>query len=166
MNEFWRRHYLGKPKGDVRGGERPAPLKLSLEEGVFVVRCEAGAIHLPDDFLLARWWVKGMPCLDYALEADVLAKLSRMSTEVKETRVAFGLPRFFRAVHAGDRVGLQVLYTPQANQFFAAPGHVASLYSAICAFQAKLPPVPMLSNRIEFVVTKEMLEALPRAQKR
>ena len=170
MGFDWLRYYAGRIGRAVREGEVPCGLALSLEKGVFVVKCEAKMRRDPDHRLLARWWVNGKSVTwtkpRDALLDDIMR--ARAVSYGKEMTVGFGLPARLGDLKVGDKVALQVLYTPGKHQWFHNPnemvfGRALQKLAVMTAGSHEAVHVPMLSNRIEFEVTEAMLDQRKKA---
>jgi hypothetical protein len=142
------------------GGEEDRPLlQIVLEKGVLTVRCGVSISLALNEHLLARWWVNGelKPAAEERFET--LEKMDRTGFG-REGQAALALPPFLGKLKVGDKVGLQVLYSPQEIERAPWPDDVDRLED-IRAFKNQDPAdaidVPLLSNRIEFDVTAEML---------
>ena len=137
----------------------PPTLKLSLEKEVFVIRSAATLIEQPEHYLLARWWVNGK--LAAAKLDDAREKFGRgLEPLIKGTRkmgVGFGLPASLGPLKAGDRVTLQVLYTPSRYQRITKNRWPDKLARAMMDLLPDMVSLPQLSNKLEFVVTEAML---------
>ena len=74
----------------------------------------------------------------------------------------FGLPDILGELKAGDKVRLQVMYSPDEYRIAVlARGAVPRAMRPIA--KDDVARVPMVSNRIEFDVTEEMLETRKKA---
>ena len=67
-----------------------------------------------------------------------------------------GLPENLGPLKAGDRVGVQVLYSPAFVKTLPKSRAVESLRLASRADRSVRATAPLLSNRIEFEVTERM----------
>ena len=133
------------------------PLKLSLDNArAFRI---SSVIPMNDDVelsFLARWWINDAP-----LPADTtytpMIQRARQFRTANDIDVGFGLPPGAKDVRAGDRVSLQLLYSPAGwRPPFGAP--------MLRAARTAGTNLPLLSNRLDFVVTPAMLaEARPLA---
>jgi hypothetical protein len=139
-------------------------LELSVRGGECLVRCRGTKMtNWPDSFLLARWWVNGKTLTRaYNTEAaQRLVVLGRMIRATEDETVKLHVPSCFGEVKAGDTVGLQVLYAPARFQILpehAAEWQIDRMPYGLLAEAARLP---LLSNRVEFRVTPEILSAKP-----
>jgi hypothetical protein len=159
MGAFWLKHAL--PKGaEATEGKPSRALKLSLEKDRLVIRSPVRMISDPGHHLLGRWRVNGRsPRL--LPTADLKAQGLKSGLPTRETHVILALPQYLGDLKPGDRAALEVLYTPRRFQLVRRPGHEAI---EVLDILERLPEVevvrvPMLSNRIEFVVTQQMLDA-------
>jgi hypothetical protein len=108
-----------------------------------------------DHRLLARWWVNGEPIAAPPAKHMGL-KEARLLRMTKEIRVRFGLPATLGQLKSGDRVALQVLYTPKDLEpvfdGLEQKQQQMQLQSVQGEANCLLP-----SNRIEFVISEQML---------
>ena len=146
----------------------PGGIELKLEQGAFVLRSEVG-LEWDPRHLLARWRVNGVPPRFDVLEGLEAAEALRKRTRSKEARVAFALPGFLGAVKPGDKVALQVLYSPEEVEYVRPPGEMMRIRRLVQDLREKRDDeaqTPLLSNRLEFEVTAEMLKAVPAREPR
>lgn len=149
--------YVGRKATAIREGEVNYPLALSLTEGDFVVRSPVKLVDWPDLYLLARWWVNGQPIAPHRPEGISMRAIGRQVSFTKEMRIRFGLPDTLGKLEPGDKIGLQVLYSPaMIGQVPVSTGSHACL-KATRPHDSRQATVPMTSNRIEFWATKAML---------
>ena len=136
------------------------PLRLRLQDGAFHVDSGETMVAWPDHCLLARWWKNGE--LAQAEKADRARNVNMLRQEVlsKSMKVGFGLPASLGEVSAGDRIGLQVLYCPEMYRQVPRESWQANERQMMVqrADHFDVASVPLLSNRIDFTVTREMLE--------
>lgn len=142
-------------------GQMEYPLVLSLEQKRFSLRWRAGwTLHRADWCLMCRWWVNDKPVEAPVLEKlppadnEAIEKLVETLRQTAEITLHATLPSGLNA-RAGDKVRLQVLYCP------------AGMVVGIDEFgrQKRCHLIdggwpdfgPMLSNVLEFEVTKEMI---------
>ena len=131
------------------------PLKLSLETGKLLISRGGQMLEeMPEDRLLARWWVNGKAVAAPAFERPDARAFSGHVKVIPELTVAFGYPSSLGKVKVGDKVALQVMYCPQG--FLLSPELM--LMHAI-AERMNSANFPMVSNKIEFVITPEMIDA-------
>ena len=152
----------------MREGERLERLRsmtLSLEKDVFVVRSDPKMQVFGDVHLLARWWVNGKPKPDKEGKVASMSHGNGLVIYVNEHRVKFGLPDILGTLKAGDKVALQVMYSPGKYRI-AVLAKGAALGAMRSVVKDGVARVPMVSNRIEFAVTQAMLEARGKADKR
>jgi hypothetical protein len=129
------------------------PLTLSLVDGWFIVQSRGpDLIDWADQRLLARWWVNGEPMPAPLSDAPAL-KQARMLHSTAQMGVRFGLPATLGSVKPGDRVAMQVVYSPRDIEPACRQRQQQAQSQAILGQAACLLP----SNRIEFVVTDSML---------
>lgn len=157
-----------KPDAALDGLDAEHPLELSLDLSVaepkLTVKCAEEMINSPDEHLLARWWVNGKPVPAEPCPIASERKLMQHGWGIsfaKEIKLVFALPKNLGTLKAGDRVELQVMYSPAGNKpvFDSAVaemgGPVTKLFvPRIVAHPATLP---RLSQKLEFIVTAEML---------
>ncbi len=131
------------------------PLLLALDHDQFIlVATGRQMLDWPDKILLARWWVNDKATFpeigDYKLN-EMLRKISETGT----FNVAFSYPESLHA-KAGDVLALQILYNPNGyEQVVNGP----STPSREAIDIVRNPAMPMLSNRLEFKLTKDLLAA-------
>ena len=144
-------------------GGRTDGLRLSLEAGVFTVQCDRKLVDWPDEHLLARWWVNdravhAIPVADD--EAFIAQARARMVGHRNRVAVAFGLPDHAGLLKPGDRVALQLLYAPGGHD--ALPDtplpQQAQRMRALHEKGSALADELLLSNRLEFVMTEDLLK--------
>lgn len=103
--------------------------------------------------LLARWWVDGKPVTpEQQMAAIGMRYTARATTTPGATLEAF-VPR--EVIKPGDHVALQVLSSSEGYERYGLRE-----FSPRCAGEKPIP-TPMLSNRIEFVVTEAMMVRPP-----
>jgi hypothetical protein len=139
-----------------------SPLQLTLEDGVFVLRTDDGKAKLRsdvDETALARWWVNGQPIAisKHAIPKRLMLQQSeqRMLARSKQLDVVFGLPDFLGTLRAGDRVAVQVLWCPDGTEIMA--GQHMRVQKLMDMQRSDQWTWPVLSNRLEFVVTDDLL---------
>jgi len=139
------------PKG------KPAPLKLSLADGVFTLSADARKmLDWPDQVLLAWWWVNGKAVFPEVNGNQTVLQqdMSRLISETAKFTIAFSYPEYLQAKE-GDTLALQVLYSPNGLAQ-VVNGERDLLMSGIVMLNDNLP---QLSNRLEFKLSKELLAA-------
>ena len=150
----WVEYYL-KPR-TLKDGAVPRGLKLTLDKGDFLIRSETGmAVSYPDPHLLARWWVNGKPVLPPRAGGLSRISIGAKSMSGREIRVAFALPGTLGKLKPGDKIALQVMYSPTRIQ--QIPGNRFTEKQLFARECSTVPNVPLLSNRLEFVVQEAML---------
>jgi hypothetical protein len=102
--------------------------------------------------MLARWWVNGRPVIPERTDEMEAISIGRRVRYEKLVKVAFGLPYNVQSVKPGDVVGVQVLYSPSFLQTLPKSRGRDQLHDALWAGDPDVAAVPLLSNRIEFVV--------------
>jgi hypothetical protein len=135
-----------------------APLSLSLDNGAFHLRGDKPLTDWPDYCLLARWWVNDKPVEPQRSDRQRLISLGRGVASARDLYIAFGLPDDLGPLKAGDHIALQVLYAPGGYTWIvkSTPHSPWPLLQA--QFEGSAPhPAPLLSNRLEFVLTAEQL---------
>jgi hypothetical protein len=107
--------------------------------------------------MLARWWVNGQPVAPTKSPRQALQQqMMRQVRHGKSMLVTFGLPDFLSALKHDDRVGLQVLYSPDGlNRVAFGQQMLTQRLSYLSAMDAVAWPT--LSNRIEFELTDSLL---------
>lgn len=125
-------------------------LKLSLKDGVFTIDSgERKMIDMPDENLLARWWVNDKPATQAGLKQQQAA--ARAVRETSMLQVLFGLPDNLKAAKAGDKVTLQVMYCPEGFQSVGMKQAMKSHDSPDAMGLA-------VSNKLEITLTDAMLK--------
>ncbi len=141
----------------------PSTVSVQLGEGCFIVQAEQRNLSSsPSDTLLARWWVNGRPVIPARSEKEEPVGMQQSSEGLtREVRIAFGLPSALGALKAGDRVDLQVLYVPHGSRLvLTAAGPDSMLVQMVqMAAMTEKPSLPVLSNRMSFVITEALLPA-------
>lgn len=149
--------YVGSEARAIRDGETIYPLQLSLEAEQFVIQSPVRLVDWPDYYLLARWWVNGEPVLPRRTEEISMRSIGRQVSFTKEMQIQFGLPDALGRLEVGDKIGLQVLYSPaMIEQVPISHAPVACLH-AVSPHDSDVAAMPITSNRIEFAVTRAML---------
>jgi len=137
-------------------------LKLSLKEGVFSLESIVPITQWPDKQLLARWWVNGRPVAPKTSEEYELKELRQEEASVKRIEIALGVPQSVGELKVGDKVGLQILYSPAPVKLLRRSRREELLEHLAVEFEHKNPAVPMLSNKITFEVTSKLMESRPK----
>jgi hypothetical protein len=143
-----------------RKGEFRYPLRLTREGGDFVVRSRAAMIDWPGKLLLARWWVNGKPAASKPPRKAIeeARELPHQVRDVRELRVELAVPAGLGRLRAGDKLALQVMYTEGGYELVRPPSPPQAMIRA--DGRHRWPAYqPMLSNRLEVVVTKAILDA-------
>jgi hypothetical protein len=139
------------------GAARPMDLKLSLAEDRLVIQstgCQM--LDWPDRCVLARWWVNGAPIVPKQSPRSMSHAESRQISKTDESIILLTLPAWLGSLESGDKVGLQVLYSPDEHELVNDQPY--QMEQAIARIHGPgYAPVPLLSNRIDFKVTAEML---------
>jgi hypothetical protein len=130
-------------------------LKLSLKDGVFLI--DAGKQEMedrPEELLLARWWVDGEPAaMDVAREPRQMAE-ARKVEYASQMKVAFGLPANLAGVRVGDKLTLQVMYSPDGFE----PAEPEQQFQRLMRARRSDGVGLAISNKLEFTVTEAMLQ--------
>jgi hypothetical protein len=137
-------------------------IELAARDGQFVVRSKATKMVLrPDRHLLARWWVNNKAVVPRRELTQLYLQQQEQLKLGDEISLPLGLPRHLGELKPGDRVALQVMYAPAGHQPLPPEGATVqeSLQMEAQRPVHATPPVPLLSNRIELDVTKELLTA-------
>ena len=147
--------------GELPGAGAPGDadgLRLSLEDGTFVIAADRLMTYAPDELVLARWWVNDEPVVEGVREHRKMKDQAIQLVNTKEMRIAFGLPDHLPALNPGDRIALQVLYAPGGHRHVLPPGVVAAQMQKAQRMMGKDDVArPLLSNRLEFELTDERL---------
>ena len=151
--------FLTNPEVWARKKGEPAhPLQLTLEDDAFVVRSWFRLVTWPDLRLLARWWVEGKPVVPPRTDRIEATSLGRAIAYGRVMKVAFALPDYLGELGVGDRVGLQVLYSPGMVRQLPRTRPAGELLRAVEPAHAAAANVPLLSNRLDLVLTRDLLE--------
>jgi hypothetical protein len=139
----------------IREGDPPDfPLKLSLEKRAFVIR---SGVKMNDDVelcFLARWWINDKPVPAPRTNAAISIERARLVRYRNELRVKFALPEGVKDLKPGDKVGLQVAYCPTGWEML--PVEPSARLAAAFLIRKGLT-VPILSNRLDFNLTRDLL---------
>lgn len=136
-------------------------LKLSLDGDAFVV-ITAGRpmIDRPVRKLLARWWVNGKPVIAPSAERPLADAGDGQQRQTGEFRVRFDVPDHLGKLKPGDRVALQVLYSPAGFDRLTVDAAKQQMLLQLQRDDNR----PLLSNRLEFELTEELLRQADRSQ--
>lgn len=148
--------YVGRKATANREGEVNYPLALSLTDGDFVVRSPVKLVDWPDLHLLARWWVNDHLISPRRPEGISMRQFGRRVSFTKEMRIPFGLPDTLGQLKPGDKIGLQVLYSPAMIEQVPISADSHARLHAARPHEFGQAAAPMTSNRIDFTVTKSM----------
>jgi hypothetical protein len=142
---------------DVTGEPNPAlALSLALDGGAFIVKSPKATFTNRDpDKLLARWWVNGAAVSSQVMPAQRAMQQTGQVQPTDTITVRFGLPDFLGDLRSGDRIGLQLLHSPEG--FDPAPSGIMQMQQWLMQAQTEHDEWPMLSNRIEFEMTDALL---------
>jgi hypothetical protein len=135
----------------------PRPLRLSLQDSTIIIASPVKLINWPDLHLLARWWVNDRPVIP--VRSDVIKQISlgRVVTYSKRMRIVFRLPATLGDLKPGDTVGLQILFSPAIFKQLPKSRRSDALEFLATYTDEESVAVPLLSNRIEVKVTRELL---------
>ena len=148
----------GEPlPGQVPSRHPAHRLTLALEDDAFAIRSKVKMVVWGDRRLLARWWVNGKAILPPRPDGVEALRVGRAVTRGKSVRVAFALPGFLGTPRAGDRIGLQVLYSPAMIRPLPKARAEEELLHALADADVRNARVPMLSNRLDFLLTEGLL---------
>ncbi|MCX5660820.1 MAG: hypothetical protein NTW19_14025 [Planctomycetota bacterium] len=132
------------------------PLTLELHDDVLAIGSPQPVLFWADYLMLARWWVNGVAVVPKRGSGGFSIMLGRMVSYDSEAKVALRLPAGLGPLKVGDRVGLQVLYCPDG--YHMLPAERGQHFDAEPNFGPEPLGIPLESNRIEFKVTKAMLD--------
>ena len=149
---FLRQH---KPESR-RVGEESFPLKLTLDKTAFVLESPVPMLDEFEDTLLARWWVNGKPIVPGRSNGSPLEGGARNIIFLKTVRVGFDLPKDLGLLKEGDRVKLQVLYNSHGYLPITTHRPEGEVVRMMLLGEDE-PAPPLLSNVLEFTITKELL---------
>jgi hypothetical protein len=140
---------------DANGDPR---LRLALEADEFIVRLERGrhSPFLAPDQMLARWWVNGEPRVqkDWPAARQYMQQQRRSG---EEFATAFALPDFLGVLKPGDRVRLQLLWCPEGHEPIPSERAIEQLRQRMMRQAVPGWEWPVMTNRIEFELTAELL---------
>ncbi len=140
------------------------PLHLSLNGDAFVIESVVPMMDEFDDTLLARWWVNGKPIAAKRTNEFREKARGRLVDFIKTAKVAFDLPKCLGKVKVGDKVKLQVLYS--LSGYSPIPlGHRDGEDATGGETPWKNMTPPLLSNPLEFTITKKLLSFIGRTEK-
>jgi hypothetical protein len=134
-----------RPTGDI---------ELSIRGGAFVVHCGQKMFEWPDDLLLARWWRNGV-AIDAPYIQPKMLQAGRQIVETNEFVIPFDVPPRLGPVHSGDKVAIQILYSPGATSLPPPTG--AQHYSQLNTVKSADPP--RISDRLKFDITDDLVRA-------
>lgn len=131
-------------------------LRVSVRNGVITVDSDEPMVYPTVGYTAARFWVNnrpvGLPLREPPQQYDRFG--GGMMSVTKQFDVALDLPAVLGTLAVGDRVALQVLYCPAGTGPVYAGRQVGE---GIVRFQGVSRF--LISNRVEFIVTPEMLAA-------
>ena len=147
--------------GDLPGlggaGEADA-LKLSLDDGIFTIAAERVLHGSAQENLIARWWLNGEAVeVKLPRPGQKLQQQALREDPPQRFEVAFGLPDHLPELKVGDRVGLQVMYAPGGHCPLPIEGLQKIMAELHHAARQNVVDRPLLSNRLEFELTEELL---------
>ena len=137
---------------DFHDGEE-SPLRLSLEKEAFVVRGKKRIFDDAPEQMLARWWVNGKPLVPAGpfdsrrLRQQMRARQVRL---INEVLIDFGLPDYLGELKAGDRIAVQLIWSPLGHE----PVMTRQLVQMMQRMQTRDWLWPVM---IEFELTEELL---------
>ena len=133
-------------------------LTLSFEKGCFVLNSIAPMVNWPDRLLLARWWVNDHPIVPKVSTKNELQELHRQLAPTKQFEMAAALPLGLGELKPGDKIGVQLLYSPTIYELLPASREESQLKQLALGIEDETPAIPLISNRLEFEVTPRLLE--------
>lgn len=152
------------PQEELREGDVPAPLRLALRDDVLVINSPVEMLNWPDLHLLARWWVNNRPIVPQRSGGLRAIHLGRAIHYQDGMQLGFGLPACLGPLKVGDKVRLQVLYSPGGIIQLPSKDLGLDLVQRLATPRRDAAVVPLLSNPLEFVVTEAMLAQRAEAQ--
>jgi hypothetical protein len=132
-------------------------LRLTLEGGAFVIATDRGTTRSPNESFLARWWVNGRPVAAPRPGAERAKFQQRLSPKGAPVTVGFGLPDHLPALKPGDRVALRLMYAAEGQRLLPFGTGGVFRQQQMRAVDPDAVDRPLLSNRLEFEVTDELL---------
>jgi HEAT repeat protein/beta-lactamase regulating signal transducer with metallopeptidase domain len=153
--QFWLEpKYRTPPSSKLSEGN----LTLSLDDGDLLIIAR-GTINTDADYhFAARWWVNGKP-VPAAPVKKLLDEQARKIEAGMTVKLPLALPQTLGELKAGDKISLQVMYSP--DQVRVLPGDRDQNRVHLLESIADTVNVPLLSNRLDFAVTAEMLKGRP-----
>jgi len=131
------------------------PLDLKIKDDQFTITAVANMRDWSDQQMLARWWVNGKAIEPARPEAIPAPQRRGSAGGSRLLRIGIGWPDSLGTVRGGDRLGLQLLYSPQVLHPILKDGEGPRLDPG--TFGASAVLVPLLSNRLDFTVTPELM---------
>jgi len=158
---MWPAWSAGSLPGQIHAATVPLPrkrpqthaLSLTLEQGsTLVVRSRERLMARPTGYLLARWWVNGRPVAPFGGRAEAPARLEGVAPLATEIRIALKLPENLGTLKPGDRVALQVLYSPCPYRPVAGAAPRDGTMADLAPDWNQFGPatMPLVSNRLAF----------------
>jgi len=169
VNEHWI-SFGGKPSQATRpiDATRPSyPVSVQIEGGVFrIARVDGQAFGSNPRNLLARWWLNDKPVeaprATHQLFMEQATQMLGMWQNGTALSIEEGIPAWLGAVKAGDVVGVQFLCSAanpsliceNATSQFGMMQQLEAVWN-----QDRQAQIPLLSNKITFAVTPQLLAA-------
>jgi hypothetical protein len=130
-------------------GGQPGGAVLALKSA------QAKLIDRPDYFLLARWWLNDKPIIAPPAKSNGRAGSGALRP-TNEIDVEFALPEALAAAKVGDKVGLQLMYSPGGYEVITNEA-IRGTHQASGPYGGSDIAVPVLSNKLEFTLTGDLL---------
>jgi hypothetical protein len=160
LHPAWAEIYGGKPD-EAKVGKEYFPLELAFDGKAFVVDGRGRKLtDWAERHLLARWWVNGVPVVAKPREQrQKMQQQARQVRDVAKLSIGFALPEVLGALREGDKVALQVMYVPDEYEELEDPRAARARELKAQRLRADGPMVPLLSNRVEWEMRKDLIEA-------
>lgn len=130
-------------------------ISLSVEDGFFSLKSDKRILPTRGSRLLARWWLNGEPVSPQT--AGEFAAVNNAHTEglASLLRMPAKLPTAVLKAKPGDKVGLQVMLSPDRIESPALNPESSQCITSLDI--GKSPTVPILTNRLDFKVNAAMI---------
>jgi hypothetical protein len=136
-------------------GQSGPSIRLSVTSGFFSLKSDKRILPTRGSRLLARWWLNGKPVRPQPAEDLVAVDSSHIEGLARLLRLPVRLPMAVLKARPGDKVGLQVMLSPDRIE---SPSLKAGSSQCIASLDIRESPVvPVLSNRLDFKVSAGMI---------
>jgi len=144
-----------KPMPVKPTGQSGPSISLSVKGGFLSLSSDKQILPTRGSRLLARWWLNGRPVSPKTAEEFAVAGDSHTEGLASLLRLPATLPSAVLKARPGDKVGLQVMLSPDRIE---SPAF--NLESSQCISSLDIdgsPAVPLLSNRFDFKVNASII---------